>query len=112
MTARLLTVASLLLLAACASPSRPPPSPQTRADQAAMSACRSQADQTYAAQNRGDLIRDQNSYAPFATNYDSGVSSGLGARYQRDTMVEDCLRGIDAAKAQAAQPAAKPATVP
>ena len=93
MTRTCLTIAALALLAGCADP--PQPSPQQHADRAALDACRTQADRTFAAQNRGDLVRDNNnSGTPFSANYNSGITTtGLGARFQRDNMVNDCIRG-------------------
>lgn len=75
-----------LLMGACAG--RPP---QSNADRAAALACRQEVDRVYAAQNRRDLsYRDQRD-TPFATSYNSGVTSaGLGALFGRDKDIQSC----------------------
>ena len=75
-----------LLLGACAG--RPP---QSNADRAAAVACRQEVDRVYAAQNRRDLsYRDQRD-APFASSYNSGVTSaGLGTLFGRDRDIQSC----------------------
>lgn len=78
----------LILAAGCQRP--PPP---TRADAQARADCRETVDREYSAQNRADLTRrDERDYA-FAGTYNSGlVSRGMGAQYQVDQMITDCLR--------------------
>ncbi|HYZ61544.1 MAG TPA: hypothetical protein VE650_03755 [Acetobacteraceae bacterium] len=80
---------TLLALAGAACQQRTPP---TRADVATTAACRNAVDRVYAAQNRADLSRrDERDFA-FAGSYNSGiVTRGMGARYQRDQMVSDCV---------------------
>ncbi|MBV8573999.1 MAG: hypothetical protein JOZ58_03025 [Acetobacteraceae bacterium] len=90
---RCLPVLTALVFAACTPP--PPPTPQARADQEARSACRQRADQVYAEQNRGAafLGGTENRFSPFSSSYVSGnTSSGLGERYNFDTMIADCVR--------------------
>lgn len=76
--------------------------PPTRADAALRAECRQQVDRQYSAQNRADLTRrDERDFA-FAASYNSGIPSrGLGAQYQRDQMVSDCLRASGDRGAQA-----------
>ena len=75
-----------LLMGACAA--RPP---QSSADRAAAAACRQEVDRVYAAQNRRDLsYRDQRD-TPFASSYNSGVTSaGLGTLFGRDNDIQAC----------------------
>jgi len=67
--------------------------PLSRADQAALEACRAHADAAYLEQNRAEMsLRDQ-SDTPYSVSGLPGVtSSGLSQRYERDEMVRDCLR--------------------
>jgi hypothetical protein len=90
---RCLPALTVLVFAACTPP--PPPTSQARADQEARSACRQRADQVYAEQNRGAafLGGTDNRFSPFSSSYVSGnTSSGLGERYNFDTMIADCVR--------------------
>lgn len=76
-----------LALGACAkSPA------QSSADRAVAAACRQEVDRVYAAQNRRELsYRDQRD-TPFASSYNSGVTSaGLGTRFGRDNDVQSCV---------------------
>ena len=75
-----------LLVGACGA--RPP---QSSADRAAAVACRQEIDRVYAAQNRRDLsYRDQRD-TPFASSYNSGVTSaGLGTLFGRDNDIQSC----------------------
>ena len=87
MNPRPFLLASSLLLAACTG--APPRSP---ADRAVAAACRQEVDRVYAAQNRRELsYRDQRD-TPFASSYNSGVTSaGLGSRFGRDNDVTSCI---------------------
>ncbi len=87
----------LLLLAAVALAGCQPPPRPTRAAAAAAQACRAEVDRVYAAQNRVDLsTRDQRD-TPFASGYNSGITSeGLGARYGRDNQLTSCLNNSTA----------------
>jgi len=82
------------LLAGCARPSGPPP---TAAQSAA---CRQRADEVYDRQNRADLYRSDIHAggardAMFSGTGSPGASIGaLSARFARDRMVDDCLRGV------------------
>jgi hypothetical protein len=82
------------LLAGCAPPSGPAP---TAAQSAA---CRQRADEVHDRQNRADLYRSD-TYAGgardamFSGTGSPGASIGLlSARFARDRMVDDCLRGV------------------
>jgi hypothetical protein len=66
----------------------------TRADPAAVAACRTRADEVYAQQNRVDLSRRDSRDTPFSSQYVSGITSaGLGQRYAYDQMVSSCISG-------------------
>lgn len=85
---------ALLPLALAACQTVPPRDP---ASAAAAAACRDRVDQVYAQQNRVELsMRDQRD-APFASSYNSGITSrGLGAQFSRGTMFNDCLNSLSA----------------
>ena len=86
---------ALLCLAAIAACNSTPPTAQQRADQETLAACRKQADQAFAEQNRGALYRENNSLSPFSTSYVPGnTTRGLPERYGRDEMVANCVRNI------------------
>ena len=84
-------VTAALLALGLAGCYRPPP--PTRAETDTKAECRQQVERQYNAQNRVDLTRrDERDFA-FAGTYNSGIPSrGLGAEYQREQMVTDCLR--------------------
>ncbi len=81
------------LLAACA------PSTAPRASAAQAAACRQRADEVHDRQNRGDLFRSDiyaggTRDAMFSSTGSPGASIGLlSARYARDKLVDECLRG-------------------
>lgn len=107
MILRRLTLALALAAGACQRP--PPP---TAADATIRADCRQTAERQYVAQNRVDLTRrDERDFA-FAGSYNSGISSrGLGAEFQRDQMVTDCLRA-QGDRAPQASPGVGPAFSP
>ena len=81
------------LLAACAIATGP------RASAAQTAACRQRADEVHDRQNRGDMFRSD-TYAGgtrdamFSGTGSPGASIGfLSARYARDKLVDECLRG-------------------
>lgn len=75
-----------LAVTACSQPTR------TRATAAAVQKCRVEVDRVYAAQNRVDLSTRDSRDTPFASNYNSGITSrGLGAQYGRDNMTQSCI---------------------
>jgi len=83
------------LLAGCAAPAT---GPRPSAAQAA--ACRQRADEVYDRQNRADLYRSD-TYAGgtrdamFSSTGSPGASVGLlSARFARDRLLDDCLRGV------------------
>lgn len=75
-----------MLAAGCQS------APRSRADAAAAAACRAEADRVYAAQNRADLSRRDQRDTPFASSYNSGITSrGLGTLFGFDNQVSSCV---------------------
>ena len=84
-----LPVLGLLALAACARTPRAP------VEAAAIAACRERADQVYEQQNRADLSRRDERDTPFASTYNSGVTTrGLGARFERGQRIAECTSGL------------------
>jgi len=87
----------------------PAPTPADQARTADVNACRERADQVFTRQNRDHVYRvdDYNTDtrdSPFATNGVKGVTSaGLPQQFNRDTMVQNCLRGSGAAAAPASR---------
>lgn len=100
-----------LLLALAASGCQRP-APPTHADAAARADCRQQVERQYNTQNRADLTRrDERDYA-FAGTYNAGIPSrGLGAEYQREQNLNDCLRSAGDRRDQA-NPGVGPAFSP
>jgi hypothetical protein len=92
--ALLLTAGAALLAAGCT----PQTGPRPTAEQAA--ACRQRADEVHDRQNRADLYRSDTLAggardAMFSgTGAPGGSIAGLSARFARDRMVDDCLRGV------------------
>ncbi|MCL2427609.1 MAG: hypothetical protein FWD12_00075 [Alphaproteobacteria bacterium] len=77
------------LLVAC---NPPPPSPESRANQATLAACRQRADQVFRTQNRGALFT-QDSLAAQSGVFNQGISNqGLSDRFSWDSQVADCVR--------------------
>ncbi len=75
-----------MLAAGCQS------APRSRADASARAACRAEADRVYAAQNRADLSRRDQRDTPFASSYNSGITSrGLGTLFGFDNQVSSCV---------------------
>jgi len=85
-----LAAASMLALAGCAQfhqSSREGVSPATRA------ACRARAEDTYTAQNRGDIYRADSASAatPFSNSGFTGSgNAGLSAQYGYQRALDDC----------------------
>ena len=85
-----------LVLAGC-SYGTPRPSAQSRADAATVAACRQRADQVYEQQNRAAIysppaavnVPSSGTYAP-----GGAADRGLADLYQRDTLINDCVRNI------------------
>ena len=85
--------------------------PRSRADAASSAACRAEADRVYAAQNRADLSQRDQRDTPFATSYDSGITSrGLGTRFGFDNQVSSCVS--NSTSPNAARGAVDPGTGP
>ena len=71
--------------------------PQSRNVAAAKAACRAEVDRVYAAQNRADLSQRDQRDTPFASSYNSGITSrGLGIRFGRDSQVASCMNNSGA----------------
>lgn len=81
------------LAAALPACTPPPPTPQGRAAEAAVVACRTRADEVYLRQNRATLYDNDRRDAPESAAYISGITSrGLAERYGWDRQVSDCVR--------------------
>jgi hypothetical protein len=94
------TVALLLagLLAAGCTPAPPP----SRSAVAARAACRAQSDAAYNRQNRDLLSTRDTTDTPFSSSGVSGITTnGLSREYDRQTALDNCLRGNGAAPAAA-----------
>ena len=88
-----LLLSPVLLCGAC----QPARQPLTPVERAALNACRARADAVYNQQNRSALSERDQSETPFSTNYVSGITSaGLGARFARDNLVDQCTPGKQA----------------
>jgi hypothetical protein len=89
-----LILGAALLATGCAAPAGPRPT----AEQAA--ACRQRADEVHDRQNRADLYRSDTlaggarDAAFSGTGAPGGSIAGLSARFARDRMVDNCLRGV------------------
>ena len=96
-------LAILFGLAALAGCARPQSSAETSGDARALAACRARADSVYEQQNRGAVFTATDSRdSPKSGNYVSGVTTrGLGDRFGRDQMIDDCLRVSGAASGAA-----------
>jgi len=69
----------------------PTPTPQ---QQAAIAACRSQAEQQFLIQNRSGLYQPDSSLTPYAsTTPQFAQVQSLADQYSHRQMVQDCLRG-------------------
>lgn len=85
---RALPVFALVALSACQSAP-----PRSSADAAVIAACRDRADQIHARQNRVELSRRDERDAPFASVYNSGITTrGLGDRFEWGRNVEACVK--------------------
>lgn len=82
-----------------AAPPSPAASRSAQTQLADLNACRTRADQVFTRQNRDAVYRVDNYNtdtrdAPFGTSGLKGVTSaGLSQRFNRDNMVDNCLRG-------------------
>ena len=94
-----------MLAAGCQS------APRSRANAAATAACRAEADRVYAAQNRADLSRRDQRDTPFASSYNSGITSrGLGTLFGFNNQVSSCVS--NSTNSTAAGAAVDPGTGP
>jgi len=95
-----LTLALLpLLLGACTFPLGAPPStPEARARQSLIDACRQRADEAYNITHRGEIYAPESEVnTPFSAGYLPGVPNrGLSELYQRDQAISDCVRNTGA----------------
>ncbi len=65
----------------------------TRPDQAVIAACRQRADEVFLKQNRDLLSRQNPVDLPLSsTGYDPLQTTRLAGRYERDNMLDDCIR--------------------
>jgi len=88
-----------LLLGSCTVPlGGPPATPESRAQQSLVEACRHRADEAYNLTHRGDIYAGASQVnTPFSANYLAGVPDrGLSDMYARDQMVSDCVRNTGA----------------
>lgn len=88
-----------LLLGSCTVPlGGPPATPESRAQQSLVEACRHRADEAYNLTHRGDIYAPESQVnTPFSANYLAGVPDrGLSDMYARDQMVSDCVRNTGA----------------
>lgn len=80
---------AILLVGACH-----PIAPASKAARADYKACRERVNQVYNQQNRAYLSERDSRDEPFATNYNSGITSaGLGSRFGFDNMLAECTPG-------------------
>lgn len=88
---RLTTLAALTLLAACSAGGGAQPLSVTDRDTAA--ACRQQANNTYAIQNRDQIYRIQDPFTPqSSTGLTDLPTRGLSDQFAQERMVQDCIR--------------------
>ncbi|HTW72708.1 MAG TPA: hypothetical protein VME47_22710 [Acetobacteraceae bacterium] len=88
-----------LLLGACTFPLGAPPStPESRAQQSLLEACRRRADEVYNLTHRGDIYASESQVnTPYSADYQPGLPErGLSQLYARDQMVSDCVRNTGA----------------
>jgi hypothetical protein len=101
--------AARLLAAGFALLACTPQTPESRAHQATMHACRAQADATYLRQNRASLYGQDQRFSPESSLYNSGITTrGLAERYAWDSQVSDCVRAVNQSGAGVAAPQASP----
>ncbi|WP_241665323.1 hypothetical protein [Teichococcus oryzae] len=85
----------LLLVSACAAPA--PRGPDSAQQDAAAAACRQDAERTMRFRERGQTMRWDEAESRIGAGGFMGSSlrnEQLGARYEQDRMVQDCLRGL------------------
>ena len=102
-SARNLLIFNFILLASCAQQQ------PNRASVAQQDACRQRADEVFLRQNpneqyRADLYVSGQRDTPFGGTGYSDPTAGLGARYDRARLLDNCLRNATA------KPADRPAT--
>ncbi len=89
-----IAVSGAAVLSACSPPA---PTPEQRASQAAVAACRQRADDVFARQNRAAIFNDRMD-DPRSGGYVSGITTrGLSERFAWDNQVQDCVRNQGAA---------------
>ena len=87
---RLPALAALIALAACAQPQQPA---RTPAEAAQLEACRRQADTTLERRDRAELYRDDAFPQGLGRDDPQRQTERLARRYERDRMVQQCVRG-------------------
>lgn len=84
----------LLLSGACAAP--PPPTPEQRQRDAASAACRVEVERQMRFRERGQTMRVDEAESRLGSGAFIGnpmERSQLGARFERDRLLDDCMRG-------------------
>jgi hypothetical protein len=80
-----------------------PPKPQSVTDRATTEACRQQANNTYAVQNRDQIYRIKE---PFAPQSGTGLldlpTRGLSDQFAQERLVQDCIRNTGTQTSRAA----------
>jgi hypothetical protein len=99
--------AGILLLGIAVACCTGPPHPADRADQAAIAACRSRADEVYLKQNRDLVSRQERIDSPLSSSgVDTLNTAGLAGRYERDSLFDACIKGVQAQTAPQQRPPA------
>ncbi len=85
---------ALLLAAALTAAGCEPMPPKTRANEAAIAACKTRTDAAFLRQNRYLLSTRDTTDTPYSTSGAPGnTTSGLSREYERQTMLDNCLGG-------------------
>ena len=105
----------LLLTGACADLA--PRTAEERQEGAALAACRQEAERVMRVRERGQTMRVDEAESRLGAGPFTGTTMAgsmntdrLGARYEQDRMVQDCLRSRD--EGAGAAPATAPGTAP
>lgn len=107
-----LALSLLLLAGACAAPPASRPSgPQSAADSNALALCRQDAERMMRYRERGQTMRVDEAESRTGTGAFIGnrvERDQLGARFEQDRLVDECLRSRQPASAPAVAPSAAP----
>jgi hypothetical protein len=89
---------ALLLAGALAASGCEPAPPPSRASAAATAACKARTEAAFNRQNRFLLSTRDTTDTPYSTSGAPGnTASGLSLEYDRETMLDNCLGGVNAA---------------